>query len=171
MESVFDLLERWTCLQPDKVLFEFRDRLGQVSARHTYRSFHARTLALAAQLMATPGLAPGARVLLAHPAGLEGVAALLACARAGLVGVPVALPRSAGDTAMRRLHAVGANCGAAALLTDEVHAARLAQLCAAAGTAPPWPLLALGDSPAAPSALPGRQHEPLLFLQYTSGST
>lgn len=177
MDSVFDLLEHWTCLQPDKVLFEFRDRLGQVSARHTYRSFHARTLALAAQLMATPGLAPGARVLLAHPAGLEGVAALLACARAGLIGVPVALPRSAGDTAMRRLRAIGGNCGAAALLTDEVHAARLVQLFAAAGTAPPWPLLALGDSPAAPAALPvlpalpARRHEPLLFLQYTSGST
>ncbi|MBA5687101.1 thioester reductase domain-containing protein [Rugamonas apoptosis] len=176
MDSIFDLLEHWTCLQPDKVLFEFRDRLGQTSARHTYRTFHARTLALAARLMATPGLAPGARVLLAHPAGLEGVAALLACARAGMIGVPVALPRTAGDTAMRRLRAIGENCGAAALLTDDAHAARLAQLFAAAGTAPPWPLLALAldDGAAAQEmqvSVPPARHEPLLFLQYTSGST
>jgi thioester reductase-like protein len=171
MDSIFDLLEHWTCLQPDKVLFEFRDRLGQTSAHHTYRTFHARTLALAARLMATPGLAPGARVLLAHPAGLEGVAALLACARAGLIGVPVALPRTAGDTAMRRLRAIGENCGAAALLTDEVHTARLAQLFAASGTAPPWPLLALEDGAAVQASLPAPRHERLLFLQYTSGST
>lgn len=176
MDSIFDLLEHWTSLQPDKVLFEFRDRLGQTSARHTYRTFHAHTLALAARLMATPGLAPGARVLLAHPAGLEGVAALLACARAGMIGVPVALPRTAGDTAMRRLRAIGENCGAAALLTDDVHAARLAQLFAASGTAPPWPLLALDDGAAAIDAgnaasSPPPRHERLLFLQYTSGST
>ncbi|MBA5635716.1 thioester reductase domain-containing protein [Duganella sp. LX20W] len=177
MDSIFDLLEHWTGLQPDKVLFEFRDRLGQTSARHTYRSFHAHTLALAARLMATPSLAPGARVLLAYPAGLEGVAALLACARAGMIGVPVALPRTAGDTAMRRLHAIGENCGAAALLTDDLHAARLAQLFAAAGTTPPWPLLALDDGAASQDAgqvvgsLPPRRHERLLFLQYTSGST
>ncbi|HJU99114.1 MAG TPA: thioester reductase domain-containing protein [Burkholderiaceae bacterium] len=177
MDSIFDLLEHWTGLQPDKVLFEFRDRLGQTSARHTYRSFHARTLALAARLMATPGLEPGARVLLAHPAGLEGVAALLACARAGMIGVPVALPRTAGDTAMRRLRAIGENCDAAALLTDDVHAARLAQLFTASGTTPPWPLLALDDGAAsqdagdAAASLPLRRHERLLFLQYTSGST
>lgn len=174
MDSIFELLEHWTRLQPDKVLFEFRDRLGHTSARHTYRTFHARTLALAARLMAMPGLAPGARVLLAHPAGLEGVAALLACARAGMTGVPVALPRTAGDTAMRRLRAIGENCGAAALLTDDAHAARLAQLFAASGTPSPWPLLALGDGAAARderASLPPPRHEPLLFLQYTSGST
>ncbi|MBA5608106.1 thioester reductase domain-containing protein [Duganella sp. FT3S] len=177
MDSIFDLLEHWTALRPDKVLFEFRDRLGQTSARHTYRTFHAHTLALAARLMATPGLEPGARVLLAHPAGLEGVAALLACARAGMIGVPVALPRTAGDTAMRRLRAIGENCGAAALLTDDVHVARLAQLFAASGTAPPWPLLALDgdaagrDGQYTEAGLPPRRHERLLFLQYTSGST
>lgn len=177
MDSIFDLLEHWTERQPDKVLFEFRDRLGHTSARHTYRTFHAHTLALAARLMATPGLAPGARLLLAHPAGLEGVAALLACARAGMIGVPVALPRTAGDTAMRRLRAIGENCGAAALLTDDVHAARLAQLFAASGTVSPWPLLALDDGAAAPdtshagAGLPPARHERLLFLQYTSGST
>src|SRR3954452_11278771 len=101
--SIFDLLKHWAIVQPQKLLFEFRNRRGEAIERHTYQSFHERTQSLAAHLNGTSGLAPGDRVLLAYPPGLEGITALLACARAGLIGVPVALPKTTDDHAGQRL--------------------------------------------------------------------
>jgi acyl-CoA synthetase (AMP-forming)/AMP-acid ligase II len=169
--SIFDLLEHWAVVQPHKVLFEFRDRRGEASERHTYQSCHERTQVLAAHLVETPGLGPGDRVLLAYPPGLGGITTLLACARAGLIGVPVALPKAADDAAMRRLRTIAVDCGATALLSDGVHLHRLWQLMASNAAVVPWRLLNTDDFAGAPMHPARHRHDEVLFLQYTSGST
>jgi thioester reductase-like protein len=187
MDSLLDYLEYWAQLQPEKVLFEFRNGLGGVAARHTYRSMLAAVDGLALQLLGQPRLRYGDRVLLAHPCGLGMVVSLLACARAGLIPVPVALPQHKRDAAMRRLRAIAANCSAAAVLSDGTPLHRLPALLASHpetgglavldGAADKFASSAdgLADQRGAPA--PALRHDrvtaanPVLFLQYTSGST
>ena len=169
--SIFDFLEHWAVVQPHKLLFEFRDRHGEPRERYTYQSFHERIESLAAHLMDSPGLSPGDRVLLAYPAGLDGIAALLACARAGLVGVPVALPKGGDDPAMRRLRAIGNDCEATALLSNSANSHRLRQFTALRATTATWPLLNTDDFAGGPIYPTCSHHNEVLFLQYTSGST
>ena len=171
MTSIFDLLEHWAIVQPQKLLFEFRNRRGEATERHTYQSFHERTQSLAAHLQGTPGLAPGDRVLLAYPPGLQSITALLACARAGLIGVPVALPKTADDHAGQRLCAIADDCSATALLSDGAHLQRLRALTASHAATARLRLFSTAELTTAPArAIRSRDNE-VLFLQYTSGST
>ena len=171
MTSIFDLLEHWAGVQPQKLLFEFRNRRGEAAERHTYRSFHERTQSLAAHLKGTPGLAPGDRVLLAYPPGLQSITTLLACARAGLIGVPVALPKTADDYAGQRLCAIADDCSAAALLSDSAHLQRLRPLTASYAAAARLRLFSTDELTSAPARPVCSQGNDVLFLQYTSGST
>ncbi|MFI0371291.1 fatty acyl-AMP ligase [Actinomadura sp. 1N219] len=129
-------------------------------------------------------LAPGSRVLLLHPSGLEFAAALLGCLYAGMIAVPAPLPGRYRHH-RRRLAAIAGDSGAAAVLTtardlDEVRgwmAEAAAELPAAAGTP-----LGEGKLPVGAGDEPGfgdpRGWEPVppdrsatALLQYTSGST
>jgi thioester reductase-like protein len=167
MDSVLELLERWVETRSDKLLFEFRNVHG--AARHTYRSLLTAVDSLAGGLHGLQ-LAPGARVLLAFPPGLDTIISLLAAARAGLIAVPVALPRTANDAAMRRLLAVQGDCAASALLCPDAQLARLSALCAAQPALSHLRLSATGAlSASAPPPTVAQQE--ILFLQYTSGST
>ncbi len=179
MDSVLDCLEHWARLQPEKVLFEFRDVTGEAVARHTYGSLRAAVDSLAARLLEHGRFRHGDRVLLAHGPGLGTIVSLLGCARAGLIAVPVALPARADDAAMRRLCAIAANCSAVAVLSEGAQLHRLRALLAAC---PETASLAVQDSAAETAdAAEGRSSvahraasaasQPVLFLQYTSGST
>src|SRR6185437_1783152 len=75
-----------------KVLYRFVDVDGRELEQYTYQSFAERTRELAAYLSTEVGLEPGERALLVYPPGLEMVAALIACARIGVVAVPVSPP-------------------------------------------------------------------------------
>ncbi len=179
MDSVLDCLEHWARLQPDKVLFEFRAVSGQALARHTYGSLLAAVDRLAARLLEHGRFRHGDRVLLAHRPGLGTIVSLLGCARAGLIAVPVALPVRADDAAMRRLRAIAVNCSAAAVLSEGAQLSRLRVLLAAwpetAGLAVQDSDVGMADAVDRRSSVPRRgasvSPQPVLFLQYTSGST
>ena len=89
METLIDHLHKWEARVPDKTLFRFVDAEGWELERYTYESFAERTRELAAYLSTEAGLKPGDRALLVYPPGLEMVAAFYACARIGVIAVPV----------------------------------------------------------------------------------
>ena len=92
METLIDYLHMWAARRPDQTLFRFVDVDCRELEHHTYQSFAERTRELAAYLFAEAGLRPGDRALLVYPPGLEMVAALFACARIGVIAVPVSAP-------------------------------------------------------------------------------
>ncbi|MEV5442094.1 amino acid adenylation domain-containing protein [Streptomyces sp. NPDC052644] len=132
----------------------------------TFPQLHDRARSLGALL--ADRIAPGERVLVLLPSGLDYVAAFLGCLYAGVVAVPLYPPEGGAHAA--RLRAVLADCAPAAALVPasflerpEASAAGLAglPLIAADGELPDpgdWRRpRTTGDTPA--------------FLQYTSGST
>lgn len=163
--SVLDYLDAGASRHPDREVFTFRDRSGQVATRHTWASLQVAVERLAAALDEGGAVRAGERVLLAHPPGMATLVSLLACARIGAIGVPVPLPLRRDDVAMRRLRAIAADCAAAAVLSEGDARERLQAMLASD------PLRVL-DADAAASA-PARPacRQPVLFLQYTSGST
>lgn len=174
MSTLIDRLEHWQALQPEQRLFEFRDGRGQFVERHSYRSLYERCQFLATHLAQCQGLRRGERVLLVYPPGLEAISALLACACAGLIGVPLPVPQARDDAAGRRLCAAAQDCSAKLLMSQGSALTRLRRLMTMDGQATsPLPSQWL-DSQAlvgAGAPAPLRLDGELFFLQYTSGST
>jgi acyl-CoA synthetase (AMP-forming)/AMP-acid ligase II len=116
--SVLTDLERRAEAHPEKLLFSYLDKNGIELAEHSYASFLTQVDLIAGHLARRPGLSSGERVLLVFPPGLDLVCALFACARADLIGVPVAPPMSRGiEAAIFRITHVARDCRAVALLT------------------------------------------------------
>jgi acyl-CoA synthetase (AMP-forming)/AMP-acid ligase II len=115
--------------------------------------------------------APGERMLLLHPVGLDFVIALMGCLYAGMIAVPAPLPGQYRHE-RHRVRAIAADAGIAAILTEQdhieqVHAWAIDEQLSA------LPCVVTGDLPgaidvwqAAPDVA-GRT----VLLQYTSGST
>jgi acyl-CoA synthetase (AMP-forming)/AMP-acid ligase II len=109
--------------------------------------------------------------ILTFPPGLDFIRSLLGCFMAGVVAVPMALPRSGRHAEVAQ--SIVVNCCAQLVLTSGSEALRLGELFAANTVLAPLRILtvdalrAMGGSPrlAAPGA------EDLAFIQYTSGST
>lgn len=119
MSSVLATLERWVDRNPDKLLYSFLDGDGEVVERHSYGTFIARVNLIASHLIGRRQLQAGDRVLLVYPPGLEMIAALFACARVGLIPVPVPPPNAYGFTAaLYRMRHIAQDCGAVAVLTS-----------------------------------------------------
>ena len=166
--------------RPDPLSFVDAD--GRELERYTYQSFDARTRELAAYLFREAGLRPGDRALLVYPPGLEMVAAFYACARIGVIAVPVSPPLPmAFEAGLAKLSFIARDCQAKAVLSTKRTRVRLPP-----AARPPTGRAALAgrraarrscrgsrrmareDFGGAPVAdTPGR----VLFLQYTSGST
>ncbi|MFD7614232.1 amino acid adenylation domain-containing protein, partial [Streptomyces sp. NPDC059828] len=134
----------------------------------TFAELHDRARAIGALLAAR--VAPGDRVLVLLPPGLDYVASFLGCLYAGAIAVPL-YPPSKGSYSARHRAVLADSAPAAALVPGSV-AADPAELVEAAGI-PGLPLIAVdGDLPA-----PGDWRRPSIdgdtvaFLQYTSGST
>lgn len=182
METLIDYLQMWEARRPDQTLFRFVDAQGRELERYTYESFAERTRELAAYLSAETGLKPGDRALLVYPPGLEMVAAFFACARVGVVAVPVSPPLPmAFEAGLAKLSFIARDCQAKAVLSTKQleHDYRLLVGHLKEGGLP-WPdtqrvpelpwfatdgAREYGGAPVADT--PGQ----VLFLQYTSGST
>jgi thioester reductase-like protein len=180
MENLAADLGRFASPQPDAVLYSFLDGGGRITESYTYRSFHQRTNFVAAALLHGGRVAAGDRVLLVYTPGLEFIVAFFACVKLGAIPVPVPPPDAAGLAGgLERLAHVASDCGAAVALTSDTYLARLHSFAGRSLDAATWldaaPLSALEWISTSP--LTGAlQHfelrtSPLLFLQYTSGST
>lgn len=180
MKSIVDYLEHWTARQPDKCLFSFLDVDGREREAYTYAGFRERTRTLAARLVRGSGLRRGDRVLLVYPPGLEIIAAFFACARVGVVPVPVYPPTPANPAGgLSKLAFVARDCTARAALGTGLFRDLHAQYVAACKDGPPpgFPDLPRLDFIATDEGDDVRPDpvadDPgsVLFLQYTSGST
>ena len=90
--SILGHLDRLADEHPDKLLYSYLDVNGDSLESYTYASFLHRTEAIAGYLWKDGRFAPGDRLLLAYPPGLEMICAFFGCVRAGLIPVPVYPP-------------------------------------------------------------------------------
>jgi thioester reductase-like protein len=179
MLTLTDYLRSWASKAPDRPLYTFLDRTGNPIDSYTYASFHARTNGLARWLVDEVGLTCGEPVLLVYPPGLEMIAAFIACVKAGAIPVPVSAPAtSVGAATSQRLTLISLDAGARRALTD---ISLLPSLSPRGEHAHPAPQASTSDGDpidwiatngvGEPSADFAERTHPLLFLQYTSGST
>ncbi len=169
LPSLSALLRHRAAAQPnDRAYIALSDR-GREDATITFAELDHRAAALASRL--AKHAAPGSRALLLFPMGIECLVAFFGCLYAGIVGVPLMVPRrqSARDSSASIL----ADCGPRlALTTAELLSGARGDLTGRfqhAGLE--W--LAV-DAPAAEldaAELPEVRRGDIAFLQYTSGST
>jgi thioester reductase-like protein len=181
MISIIDRLEHGATAYPDRRLYSFLDVSGREKDAYTYLAFHERTRHLAQHLQTRTGLRRGDRALLVYPPGLELIVALVACARIGVIPVPVYPPSPMRFAAgLAKLTFVAHDSQATAALTTRglwrSYQVQLAKRQAAA----PWasaraePALSWSttdDVRGVASDDFANDPGPVLLLQYTSGST
>ncbi len=181
METLIDYLRMWEARKPDQILYRFVDAEGHELEHYTYQSFAERTGELAAYLYAEAGLRQGDRALLVYSPGLEMVAALYACARIGVIAVPVSPPLPmAFEAGLAKLSYIARDCQAKAVLSTKQFEYDFRLLLGNGRGASAWP------DAVRPPELPWYATDaaqdfgggpvpntpnPVLFLQYTSGST
>src|SRR5215472_15253385 len=179
--SVIDHLEKLADKHPSKLLYSFLDVNGDQLESYTYASFLRRAKSIAGHLLKDGRFAPGDRLLLAYPPGLEMICAFFGCVKAGLIPVPVYPPSSRGfQSALYKMVHIAKDCDAAGILTSKDYHASLKTNVTRSG------VCASGVDVDYISGLPWITtedfvdvlHEQLiaepseiLFLQYTSGST
>ena len=141
--------------------------------RLTYAELDGRARAIASALRES--LAPGDRVLLLYPPGLEFIAAFFGCLYAGVIAVPAYPPRL-NDRSQGRLRAIARDAEPRAALTTGaiLHAAtaggesgflaRVPELAAVR-----W--IATDALEGSAAEIPDPDPASVAFLQYTSGST
>ena len=181
LASVVEQLSRQADRHPDKLLYGFLDRDGALTESYTYAQFVARVADIALYLQTVAPLPVGTRALLVYPPGVEIIAALLACARLGLIAVPVYPPaRHNIASAMQRMAFVAQDCQASLLLTERscfwlmkwAQAKRqLKQLTLEKDVIGKLKWVLSTDALANGSGQVHDAHSDTLFLQYTSGST
>jgi thioester reductase-like protein len=180
-ESILDRLAALAEEHPDKPLYTYLDVNGDRVESYTYGSFLLRADAIAGHLRKSGGFAPGDRLLLAYPPGLEMICAFFGCVRAGLIPVPVYPPSSRGfQSALYKMVHIAKDCQAAGILTSRDYHASLKTNLARSGVAAsgvdvdyisglPW--IVTEDFVDPPADLASVERSKILFLQYTSGST
>jgi thioester reductase-like protein len=179
--SVLDALRANTERHPDKLLYAFLNADGATTQSFGYEAFLRRTTAVAAHIHRALSLERGERVLLVYPPGLEMICALFACARLGLIPVPVYPPSSHGfAAALYKMNFIAEDCRAAAVLSDracywslKLHRARtrLASLSLSRDYTSRLRWIVTSDAESSGTGGFPEAHSEILFLQYTSGST
>lgn len=156
--TLVDVLTGRAAQQGDQVGFTFVGGDSVSGESLTYAELDHRARALASTLRER--VAPGARVLLALPAGLDYVAAFFGCLYAGAIAVPAYPPtRAAATHAAQRLRAIAASARP--------------EIAIATTPVADLPVIAPATEPDAAQAWvrPPITDDTVAFLQYTSGST
>ncbi|MGJ4994237.1 fatty acyl-AMP ligase [Bradyrhizobium sp. HKCCYLS3077] len=166
--SLAALLEARAHAQPDDRAYLFLNDRGAEEAGLTFGELHAKARRLAARL--ADQAQPGDRALLVFPPGLEFFVAFFGCLIAGLIAVPMMMPRRLG--ARDASGAIIADCAPTLALSSAAFALRgdLQDRFARDGLR--WlavDLAAADDAVAVPAHR--IETEDIAFLQYTSGST
>ncbi|MEB3984042.1 thioester reductase domain-containing protein [Mycobacterium sp. 663a-19] len=181
METLLDYLRLGEARIPNQTLYRFVDVDGRELEHYTYQSFAERTRELAAYLSAEARLRSGDRALLVYPPGLEMVAAFFACARIGVIAVPVSPPAPMTfEAGLAKLNYVARDSQAKVVLSTKQFEYDFCQMLGHRRGALPWPdaqqLARLpwfgtdGAQDFGGAHVPDTP-APVLFLQYTSGST
>src|SRR5215218_1121517 len=165
--SLVDLLAKRAESQPDDRAYIFLSDRGAEEAVLTFRELHAAAHALAARL--SDVARPGERALLVFPPGLEFMVAFFGCLIAGVIAVPMMMPRRQGSRDSSA--AIIANCGPAVALTSAAFAIRGDLQARFAREGLQWLAVDLAPSPAGTATTRVPQATDIAFLQYTSGST
>jgi amino acid adenylation domain-containing protein len=167
--TIIETVRQWAADVPTELAYRFIAEDGGIAGALTYAELAGRLDAVAARLSALA--ARGDRALLVYPAGSNFVSAFLGCLAAGIVAVPVFLPRNRKH--MQRLLAIARVADAQLLLTEDRYASRLGEWLAAE-TGEGLSSLRIVSTDGLPSAtesfalpVPGD----LAYLQFTSGST
>jgi acyl-CoA synthetase (AMP-forming)/AMP-acid ligase II len=166
--TLTDVLRHHAQSWPDAVAAtQLNDRGGELESV-SYAELDRRVRAAAALLQSQ--VAPGERVLVMYPAGLDFVVAFFACAYAGAVAVPVPSPDSVtgGHSTLARLQSIVKDADPRVVLSTREAAGR------AGGELGGAQRLVVGDTPAELAEVwrpPAGDPAAPAFLQYTSGST
>lgn len=160
---------------PNAPLFAWARADGRLDATIDRQTALAKAAAVASKLRSNKRLAPGDRVLLVYPPGLEFIWALLGCQALGLVPVPVYPPRPAAtDEDLARLARIAEDAGCKAALTELSYRwiVRWLQFRGifSGQTLPSleWLVTGSGDSD---EPLEAPEYAEIALIQYTSGST
>jgi acyl-CoA synthetase (AMP-forming)/AMP-acid ligase II len=165
--SLVALLTERAASQPDDRAYVFVSDRGAEEGALTYGELHDAARALAVRLLAMAR--PGDRAVLVIPPGLEFMAAFFGCLIAGIIAVPMMMPRrnSARDSSA----AILANCEPALALTTAALALRGDVQARFEREALQWLTVDLEAGTCARADLPPPASQDIAFLQYTSGST
>jgi len=170
---------------PDKTLYLFLNGDGSVREKYTYDEFLQRVRSLACGLKQA-GIARFVEpVLLAYPQGIEVLVAFFACVHLGAIPVPVPAPEAGAalPTGLERLKLIQQNSGASTALTSSHTLARVFDDTSTDEQTVFLPTLSRANlnwfsseaitetSKELPKEEPEVDQQPILFLQYTSGST
>lgn len=182
MKSIIDYVEHWAATHPEKLMSSFLNLDGKEINAYTYLDFSNQTRNLAEYLSREVGLRHGDTVLLVYPPGLEIVVAFLACARIGAIPVPVSPLASTNlDVGLAKMALIAHDCQAKVVLTTQTYqqsyyrlllARRYALRSSISGTPLPDLKWVVTDEVQSRASERFRNDpNPILFLQYTSGST
>jgi acyl-CoA synthetase (AMP-forming)/AMP-acid ligase II len=165
--SLAALLAERAASQCDDRAYVFVSDRGVEEAALTYGELHNAAQALATRLLASAR--PGDRAVLVFPPGLEFMVAFFGCLIAGIIAVPMMMPRrnSARDSSA----AILANCEPALALTTSAFALRGDLKARFERNALQWLAVDLAARTSARPDLPLPAPQDVAFLQYTSGST
>lgn len=181
MKNVLAEIEDWAKRQPERLLYSFLDCSGREVASYTYERFLARVDVIASRLLDWRDFQAEDRLLLAYPPGLELICAFFACARAGLIPVPVSPPTSHGfQAALHRMDHIARDSQAVAILTnaecrDVLHAnlgkSKGINSAIEAPCTRSLDWIATDEFVESAGSVFFESPSNILFLQYTSGST
>ncbi len=168
--NLVELLRYRAISQPDRTAYTFLldGEASEVSV--TFGELDLRARAIGAWLQSTG--APGQRVLLLYPPGIEYIAAFFGCLYAGAVAIPAYPPRL--NQKLFRIQTILEDANVGVILTSASILPRTESLFA---HTPHLKTLRWVDTESIASSLSAKWRDPLLdrdslaFLQYTSGST
>ncbi len=179
-KNLFDFLTEQANESPDKLLYAFHDRSGNLTDSVTRGSFELQTNYLANLLKDMPGIEAGKPVLLSFTPGLAMIRNFFACAKAGAIPVPIPpVSKATGVPGLDRLMKVAADSGGETVLFDSGQDKTVRQILEGreAGRDVEALRKVVELNWFDTSTITGeRDHfdaspQELLFLQYTSGST
>lgn len=167
LRSLVALLARRAAEQADDPAYVFVSDRGTEEAALTFRQLRETATALAARLIASAQ--PGDRAILVFPPGIEFMVAFFGCLMAGIIAVPMMMPRrnSARDSSA----AILTNCTPALALTTSSFALRGDLQARFAQENIRWIEVDLTEAAGATVDLQEPAPDDIAFLQYTSGST
>src|SRR6266702_127393 len=165
--SLVALLARRAADQGDDRAYVFLSDRGTEETALTFRQLHDASRALASRL--TAAAQPGERAILVFPPGIEFMVAFFGCLMAGIIAVPMMMPRR--NSARDASAAILADCMPALALTTSAFALRSDLQARLAQEKIRWIEVDLAADASATVDLPEPSPDDIAFLQYTSGST